>query len=79
MRSEESVYRELYAELEKYERKGVDMLLDGYQASPLQIVTACMAKEEGTYMRDYVINPEGNIERLSFGNINHYRQAEITP
>lgn len=54
MRSEESVYRELYAELEKYERKGVDMLLDGYQASPLQIVTACMAKEEGTYMRDYV-------------------------
>ena len=79
MRSEESVYRELYAELEKYERKGVDMLLDGYQASPLQIVTACMAKEEGTYMRDYVMNPAGNIEALAFTNINRYRQAELTP
>ena len=79
MRSEESVYRELYAELEKYERKGVDMLLDGYQASPLQIVTACMAKEEGKYMRDYVMNPEGNIESLAFTNVKQYGQAEITP
>ncbi|HJA66697.1 hypothetical protein B5F07_20575 [Lachnoclostridium sp. An169] len=75
----EEVYRKLYAELEKYEEEGVDMRIDGYQASPMQIVTAHMIKEEGTYMRDYVINPEGNIERLSFVNINHYRQAEITP
>src|SRR5699024_749139 len=35
MKTDEAVYRELYAELERYERKGVDMLLDGYQASPL--------------------------------------------
>ena len=73
------VYKELYAELERYERKGVDILIDGYQASPLQIVTAYMAKEEGTYMRDYMINPEGNIEALAFTNINEYVQAEITP
>ena len=79
MKTDEAVYRELYAELERYERKGVDMLLDGYQASPLQIVTAYMAKEEGTYMRDYVINPEGNIESLAFTNIHQYGQAEITP
>ena len=78
MRSEE-VYRRLYAELEKYEEEGVDIQIDGYQASPMQIVTAHMIKEEGTYMRDYVINPEGNIERLAFVNINHCRQAEITP
>ena len=57
----EEVYRKLYAELEKYEEEGVDMRIDGYQASPMQIVTAHMIKEEGTYMRDYVINPEGNI------------------
>ena len=78
MRTEE-VYRKLYAELEKYEQEGVDIRIDGYHASPMQIVTAYMIKEEGTYMRDYVMDPEGNIERLSFTNINHYGQAEITP
>lgn len=79
MRTDETVYRNLYAELENYERKGIYMLIDGCQASPLQIVTAYMAKEEGTYMRDYVMNSAGNIEALAFTNINEYRQAEMTP
>ena len=39
---DETEYTELYMELEKYEKRGIDMLLDGYQASPLQIVTAHM-------------------------------------
>ena len=56
MKTEETVYRELYAELEKYERKGVNMLIDGYQASPLQIVAAYMAKEEATYILDSSYN-----------------------
>ena len=79
MKTDATVYRNLYAELENYERKGIYMLIDGYQASPLQIVTAYMAKEKGTYMRDYVMNPAGNIEALAFTNINRYRQAELTP
>ena len=79
MKTDEAVYRELYAELERYERKGVDMLLDGYQASPLQIVTAYMAKEEGTYMRDYDIDRDGCIEALRFTDINNCRRAETTP
>ena len=40
MKMDETEYTELYMELEKYEKRGIDMLLDGYQASPLQIVTA---------------------------------------
>ena len=79
MKTEETVYRELYAELEKYERKGVNMLIDGYQASPLQIVAAYMAKEEGTYMRDYVIDRDGSIAELRFTDINRYDRAGITP
>ena len=62
-----------------YEEKGVDIVMDGYPMSPLQIVTAYMAREEGTYMRDYVIDPEGRIESLVFTDVNHNRQAEITP
>ena len=32
----------------------------------MQIVTAYMTREEGAYMRDYVMDPEGNIETLAF-------------
>ena len=78
MRTEDG-YKELYAELRGYEEKGVDIVMDGYPMSPLQIVTAYMAREEGTYMRDYVIDPEGRIESLVFTDVNHNRQAEITP
>ncbi len=83
MKTEEEVYRELYAELENYESKGIDILIDGCQASPLQIVTAYMTKEEGTYMRDYVMDVEGNIESLAFTDVqmenDGFRQTENTP
>ena len=36
MKMDETEYTELYMELEKYEKRGIDMLLDGYQASPLR-------------------------------------------
>ena len=74
MRTEDG-YKELYAELRGYEEKGVDIVMDGYPMSPLQIVTAYMAREEG----NYVIDPEGRIESLVFTDVNHNRQAEITP
>ena len=58
-------------------------MIDGYQASPLQIVTAYMTREEGTYMRDYVMDVEGNIETLAFTDIqtdfNGFQQTENTP
>ncbi|MCC2255302.1 hypothetical protein LKD70_12890 [Ruminococcus sp. CLA-AA-H200] len=79
MKMDETGYMEMFAELEDYERKGIDISLNGYRVSPLQIVTACMTKEEGTYMRDYVMNREGNIEALRFTEINEYSRAETTP
>ena len=79
MRTEENIYKELYSEMQTYERKGVRMVMDGYLVSPMQVVTAYMTKEEGTYMRDYVIDPDGKIESLIFTDVNHNRQADITP
>lgn len=79
MKTEENLYRELYAELTDYEKRGVDILMDGDLASPLQIVTAYMTRENGTYMRDYVINPQGRIETLAFTKVDGFKQAEITP
>ena len=36
-----------------------------------------MMKEEGSYMRDYIISREGNIEALTFTDINECRQEEM--
>ena len=77
MRTEDG-YKELYAELRGYEEKGMHIDMDGYPMSPLQIVTAYMAREEVTYMRDYVFVSEGRIESLVFTDVNHNRQADIT-
>lgn len=79
MKMDETVYRELFAELEKYEKRGIDISLDGYHASALQVVTAHMTKEEGTYMREYDIDRNGCIEALRFTDINDCRWAEKTP
>ena len=49
MRSDETVTKNYMLSWRDMKGKGVDILIDGYQASPLQIVTAYMAKEEGTY------------------------------
>nr|WP_294494840.1 hypothetical protein [uncultured Mediterraneibacter sp.] len=77
---DEISYRRLYTELENYERRGVDISLDGNRASPLQIVTAHMTKEEGAYMRDYDMGMEGNIKALRFTDIHVYdREDNYTP
>lgn len=78
MRKDEAVYRELFAELENFESRGVDISMNGCQASPLQVVTAYMTKEEGTYMRDYVMGRDGSIKALGFTDVNNrYSRAEI--
>ena len=79
MKMDERVYRELFTELEGYEKRGVDMSIDGYRASPLEIVTAHMTREEGTYMRDYVLSRDGNIQALRFTDIHPYGREQNTP
>ena len=46
-------YEKLYTELEGFEKSGVCILIDGNNASPMQVVKAHMLREEGSYMRDY--------------------------
>ena len=62
-------YKQLYAELEKYEHSGVCMRLNNYPASPMQIVTAHMVREESAYMRDYVWDDKGHVREVTFHNI----------
>ena len=62
-------YKKFFAELEMYERSGVSMRLNNYPASPMQIVTAHMVKEDQAFMRDYVWDEKGLVRVLSFHNI----------
>lgn len=62
-------FKKLYAELEMYEQSGVSMRLNNYPASPMQIVTAHMVREDQMYMRDYVWDEKGHVKELSFHNI----------
>ncbi len=59
----------LFAELTDYEKKGVYILINGLPASPMQIVQAHSMREDGAYMRDYVLNEEGDIEELDFHDV----------
>ena len=62
-------YKNLFMELEMYESSGVSMQLNNYPASPMQIVTAHMVKEDQAYMRDYIWDEQGHVKELLFHNI----------
>lgn len=68
---ERDLYRNLYAELEKYENRGVSIRLNNQPASPMQIVTAHMVKEENAYMRDYVWDEQGDVKEIGFHSISN--------
>ena len=48
---------------------GVRMQMNGFPASPLQIVSAHMVREESNYMRDYILDEQGMIRELDFNSI----------
>lgn len=69
MDEQEKKYQDLFTELTNYERNGVRMQMNGFPASPLQIVSAHMVREESNYMRDYILDEQGMIQELDFNSI----------
>lgn len=61
-KKEESLRRELDA----YRKKGIMLWLNGYPSTPGKIVKAHVVAENGVYMRDYVQNDRGEVEKLEF-------------
>lgn len=59
----------LFTELNGYEKKGVDITLNGLAASPMQVVQAHILREDVIYMRDYVMNENGDIKELCFTDV----------
>ena len=69
-------YQELFAELTKYERSGIRMQMGGYPASPFQIVSAHMVRENNTYMRDYILDDNGIVQELDFYKVEIEKKPE---
>ena len=71
--------KKLYEELENYEHSGISMMLNDCPASPMQIVSAHMVKEERIYMRDYVWDEKGHVKKLGFHDIKEEKLMSDTP
>lgn len=69
-------YQELFAELTRYERSGIRMQINGFPASPLQIVSAHMVRENHTYMRDYIMDEKGILQELDFYKVEMEQMTE---
>lgn len=67
----------LFTELKDYERKGVSMLINGLPASPMQIVQAHVMREESSYMRDYVLNDQGDLKELCFDDVKEKNNGKV--
>lgn len=50
------------------------MLMNGVPASPMQIVQAHIVRENAVYMRDYVLNDNGDIKELCFDDVEMQEQ-----
>lgn len=61
-KKDEALRRELAA----YKKQGVTLWLDGKPSTPGKIVKAHVVAEDGVYMRDYVQNDRGEVEKLTF-------------
>ena len=71
------VYDSMYEELEKleeYERRGICLLMDNdnitpIAVSPIQVMKLLMVKDgQSNYMRDYELDEKGNLVKLTFTN-----------
>ena len=66
---EEARLQKMFNELTGYEKKQIDLKINGIPASPMQIVRAHGIHEESVYMRDYVLNDKGDIKELDFQDL----------
>jgi len=62
-------YQELFQELTDYERNGVKINVDGTPASPMQVISAHLVREDLAYMRDYVVDEDGKLKELCFQHV----------
>ena len=66
MKKMRNTTHELEAELQEYQNCGIRLLLEGRESSPESIADACSVAEHGTYMRDYIQDETGKVNKIDF-------------
>lgn len=61
---------QLFSELQKIEREGIGLWLEGSPSDSLDIANAIYVNEENAYMRDYIYDEEV-LKELRFDKIQH--------
>ena len=62
-------YQKMYDELNRYEKRGITLKMKGELASPTQIIQAYLVREDVQYMRDYILDENGDLKELHFNPI----------
>ena len=66
MKKMRNTINDLEAELQEYQSCGIRLLLEGRESSPESIADACAVAEHGTYMRDYIQDETGKVNKIDF-------------
>lgn len=57
------------SELESQLKMGIMLTVDGRESTPDQIAGLCAFREGSNYMRDYVLDENGNIVEIGFNDV----------
>lgn len=62
-------YLSLRGELDNVEGTGTSLYLDGKRVSPERIAGICVFSESNSYMRDYITDDTGHLDKLYFDKV----------
>ena len=68
MIEQDSVYKNLFLEMEEYEKRGVGIFMNNAYVSPLTVADACAVHEDSIYMRDYITEGD-TIREIHFNSV----------
>lgn len=69
MTSKEESFEPLRVRLEKMEKEGVKLFINGSLSNPKYIVEHCFHDEDTVYMPDYVIDKSGKVREIRYNKV----------
>ena len=68
-KEERKRYYSLLKQMKQYEKRGVEITLEGQALSLEEIASACVVRENGCYMGDYIWDEEGSLSEIRYDKI----------
>lgn len=74
-KEERKRYDSLLKQMKRYEKRGVEITLAGEALSLEEIAAACVVKEHGCYMGDYIWNEKGALSEIRYDKIGEVSES----